>query len=65
MPVVKNKTTDRNREFWSHIEQVTEQVNRWPDWMRNEPPKGTHETQVGSDHTVEPEEDPHAGERVA
>jgi hypothetical protein len=36
MPVVKNKTTDTNREFWSHVEDVAQQVNTWPDWMRNE-----------------------------
>jgi hypothetical protein len=37
MAIVKNKTTENNREFWSHIEQVTKQVNTWPEWMRNEP----------------------------
>lgn len=36
MPVVKNKTTEGNREFWSHVEEITEAVNKWPDWMRNE-----------------------------
>jgi len=36
MSVVKNKTTEGNREFWSHVEDVTGQVNKWPDWMRNE-----------------------------
>ena len=36
MPVVKNKTTDTNREFWSHVEDVAQQVSTWPDWMRNE-----------------------------
>ena len=36
MTIVKNKTTANNREFWSHVEEVTQQVNTWPEWMRNE-----------------------------
>jgi hypothetical protein len=49
MPVVKNKTTDSNREFWSHVEEVTQQVNRWPDWMRNNSRPITPETGTSSD----------------
>jgi hypothetical protein len=26
MAVVKNKSTDRDREFWSHVEAVAQQV---------------------------------------
>jgi hypothetical protein len=26
MAVVKNKTTERTREFWSHVESIAEQV---------------------------------------
>jgi hypothetical protein len=43
MPIVKNKTTEKNREFWSHVEEVTQQVNTWPDWMKNEPIASTGE----------------------
>lgn len=27
-PVVKNKSTDRDREFWSHVEAVAAQAGR-------------------------------------
>jgi hypothetical protein len=43
MPIVKNKSTENNREFWSHVEEVTQQVNTWPDWMRNEPVANANE----------------------
>ena len=43
MPIVKNKSTENNREFWSHVEKVTQQVNTWPDWMRNEAVKNGEE----------------------
>lgn len=29
MAVIKNKNTEQNREFWKHVEQVSEQVDRW------------------------------------
>jgi hypothetical protein len=35
MPVVKNKTTEENREFWSHVEAVANEVRTWPNWMAN------------------------------
>jgi hypothetical protein len=35
MPVVKNKTTEENREFWSHVEAVANEVQTWPNWMAN------------------------------
>jgi hypothetical protein len=35
MPVVKNKSTEENREFWSHVEAVAKEVRTWPDWMGN------------------------------
>jgi hypothetical protein len=31
MAVVKNKTSERNREFWSHVESVAKQVRCDPD----------------------------------
>jgi len=35
MAVVKNKTTEANREYWSHIEEVAKEVGKWPTWMGN------------------------------
>jgi hypothetical protein len=32
MSVVKNKSTEENREFWSHVEAVAEDVKKWPNW---------------------------------
>jgi hypothetical protein len=29
MSIVKNKTTEENREFWSHVESVAEGVKSW------------------------------------
>ena len=29
MAVIKNKKTEQNREFWRHVEQISEQVDRW------------------------------------
>jgi ribulose kinase len=45
MPVVKNKSTEENREFWSHVEAVAKEVRTWPDWMGNRSPEpnGNHE----------------------
>ncbi len=28
MAVVKNKNTEENREFWSHVEKVSQQIDR-------------------------------------
>jgi hypothetical protein len=35
MAVVKNKTNDANREYWSHIEEVASEVDKWPNWLAN------------------------------
>ena len=32
MPVVKNKSTEENREFWSHVEAIAKEVEKWPNW---------------------------------
>jgi hypothetical protein len=32
MAVVKNKDTEENRQFWSHVEAVAKEVNTWPSW---------------------------------
>lgn len=29
MTLVKNKSTDENRRFWSHVESVAEQATKW------------------------------------
>jgi hypothetical protein len=34
MAVVKNKATAGDREFWSHVESVAQEVSKWPKWMR-------------------------------
>jgi hypothetical protein len=36
MPVVKNKDTQENRQFWSHVEAVAKEVSTWPQWMGNQ-----------------------------
>jgi hypothetical protein len=36
MAVVKNKTTEGNRIFWSHVESVAEQLRRNTDGVRVE-----------------------------
>jgi len=33
MAVIKNKTSESSREYWSHVEEVARQVGRWPSWM--------------------------------
>jgi hypothetical protein len=33
MKIVKNKSTEGNREFWSHVESVAKEVESWPKWM--------------------------------
>jgi hypothetical protein len=35
MAVIKNKTNDANREYWSHVEEVAKEVGKWPLWMSN------------------------------
>ena len=37
MSVVKNKTTQENREFWSHVETVARDVANWPQWGERGP----------------------------
>ena len=34
--VVKNKTTEENKEFWAHCEKMCEEVRHWPKWMGGE-----------------------------
>ena len=43
MAVVKNKSTEENREFWSHVEAVVEDVKTWPRWTEDTGPKRTRE----------------------
>jgi len=33
LAIVKNKTTEANRKYWAHIEEVAKQVGKWPAWM--------------------------------
>ena len=35
MAVIKNKTNNAGREYWSHIEEVAKGVGEWPPWMGN------------------------------
>ena len=35
MAIIKNKSTDENRQFWSHVEAVAKEVRTWPQWMGN------------------------------
>jgi hypothetical protein len=35
MAIIKNKTTNENRLFWSHVEEVAREVQTWPRWMGN------------------------------
>jgi hypothetical protein len=36
MAIVKNKDSQENREFWSHVETVANDVRTWPQWMGNQ-----------------------------
>jgi len=33
LAIVKNKTTEANRKYWAHIEEVAKEVGKWPAWM--------------------------------
>ena len=53
MAVVKNKTTDENRQFWAHVETVAKQVSSWPNW-KGKP--GGDELKPDSPEHAEPDE---------
>ena len=33
MAIVKNKRTEDEKAYWKHVEEVAEEVSRWPKWM--------------------------------
>jgi hypothetical protein len=35
MAIIKNKANQADRDYWSHIEQVAKEVEKWPSWMAN------------------------------
>lgn len=35
MPVIKNRNTEQNREFWDHVESVSREAEKWI--VRTEP----------------------------
>ena len=35
MAIIKNKDTQQNQDFWSHVEAVAKEVSAWPTWMGN------------------------------
>jgi hypothetical protein len=61
MAIIKNKNTEENRQFWSHVEAVAKEVRTWPKWMSNrdaqqmcqakesEPPESTNEEESHSE----------------
>jgi len=46
MAIVKNKATQEDQEFWSHVETVAKEDRDWPDWIahrqENENENGTN-----------------------
>jgi hypothetical protein len=52
MAVVKNKSTEENKEFWAHVETVAREVSTWPNWKN----KSTDEPNSGSQEHGELEE---------
>jgi hypothetical protein len=41
MPVVKNKNTEKNREFWSHVENISREADRLLQRQENGCENGT------------------------
>lgn len=54
MAVVKNKTNDANREYWSHIEEVAKQVETWPKWMVDRAGQRTCDQKQGAGESKKP-----------
>lgn len=44
MPIIKNKDTPQNQQFWSHVEAVAREVKAWPPWMGNRTTRSGSET---------------------
>lgn len=42
MAVIKNKTTEANRAFWSHVETIAEQVRSNPDCASSRTASAVH-----------------------
>ena len=36
MSVAKNKSTPDEREFWRHVEDISQEVSKWPPWMQGD-----------------------------
>jgi hypothetical protein len=49
MAVIKNKQGDGNSEYWKHIEEVAEEVKKWPTWMGSR--SGTTDQESGGDRS--------------
>jgi hypothetical protein len=47
MAVIKNKTSDANREYWSHVEEVAREVGKWPHWMNKSTEPSINEEAAG------------------
>jgi hypothetical protein len=59
MKIVKNKNTQENERFWSHVERVAQEVNSWPKWMANSD-KEQPENEGAAENNEEPVQDsPH------
>lgn len=33
MAIIKNRRTQEDRDFWTHVEAVARDVRAWPDWI--------------------------------
>jgi hypothetical protein len=51
MAVIKNKQGDGNSEYWKHIEEMAEEVKKWPQWMGSRNGTGSEES-AGEDSGV-------------
>jgi hypothetical protein len=36
MSVTPNKDTEENREYWAFVEKTSDEVRKWPAWMRGD-----------------------------
>lgn len=57
MPVIKNKSTEQNREFWHHVESVSRELDAWlPRKQRKEKPQECRKSNAAPDDDRQPED---------
>jgi hypothetical protein len=41
MPMSKDKSNQDNRKYWKFVEETSQQVAKWPQWLRGTSPQQT------------------------